>query len=506
MISPIKTALMFSIVLALSFGAVANISHGAELGAYGGFTDIKGKQTGFFHTQKIDGRWWLVTPDGHGFWGVGMAHPITGFTQSAVTFTFDGDQEAWLRGTIQRIRDLGFNCVWSGPYCPERLQKGYVDKELARKVFREAEIPYVFPLPLTKHFVELKPEEKRPDVFSDEYTRFVQDMVSEHVPQLKDDPWVMGYYYGFGSWDQDYMWINETIERPDSPGRERLVGILEQRYQGNIERFNVVYGTSFHSFAELKESGSLAYPAWVRTVKNGFKPMPKTPGSQEVYDDAQSLLGEIVEHVYRLAHEAIRKEDPNHMIFGAYVKEATFTAEIWQRIAPYIDVISPQHVSKVFPIGKVVKALDKPALISDQPFGNVYPLRLLAAKKAHGPVPDHVDRIVLYDLLANRISKDPDFIGVDFCACLFDQSHPDKAYELGQPGFFGIAGESKPYLCRTVRKLNTQIMENVRAPHNDEAAEALDEKYHTVLQRYRDVIDDRKALLKENPAIVYPDR
>jgi hypothetical protein len=57
MINPIKTALMFSIVLALSFGAVANISHGAELDAYGGFTDIKGKQTGFFHTQKIDGRW-----------------------------------------------------------------------------------------------------------------------------------------------------------------------------------------------------------------------------------------------------------------------------------------------------------------------------------------------------------------------------------------------------------------------------------------------------------------
>ena len=94
------------------------------------------------------------------------------------------------------------------------------------------------------------------------------------------------------------------------------------------------------------------------------------------------------------------------------IKEATFTAEIWQRIAPNIDVISPQLVSKVFPIGKVVKALAKPALISDQPFGNVYPLRLLAAKKAHGPVPDHVDRIVLYDLLANadrflQIRSDP---------------------------------------------------------------------------------------------------
>ena len=48
MINPIKTALMFSIVLTLSFGAVANISHGAELDAYGGFTDIKGGGVTFF--------------------------------------------------------------------------------------------------------------------------------------------------------------------------------------------------------------------------------------------------------------------------------------------------------------------------------------------------------------------------------------------------------------------------------------------------------------------------
>jgi hypothetical protein len=194
------------------------------------------------------------------------------------------------------------------------------------------------------------------------------------------------------------------------------------------------------------------------------------------------------------------------MIFGSYVKEATFTTEIWHRVAPYIDVISPQHVSKVFPIGPIVRSLGKPALISDQPFGNVYPLPLRGTDHARwGAVPDHLDRLVLYDVLANRISQDPDFIGVDFCACLFDQSHPDKGYERGQPGFFTIDGQSKPHLCRTVRKLNSQIMENVRASHNDEAADALDARYHEILGRYREVIKDRRALLKAHPIIVYPE-
>ncbi|MBA7547425.1 hypothetical protein ES705_39847 [subsurface metagenome] len=108
--------------------------------------------------------------------------------------------------------------------------------------------------------------------------------------------------------------------------------------------------------------------------------MPETPGSQEMYDDAQALLGEIVEQVYQLAYEEIRKYDQNHMIYGSYVKEATFTTEIWQRVAPYIDVIAPQHVSKVFPIEPIVELLGKPALISDQPLGNVYSPHLLMTK------------------------------------------------------------------------------------------------------------------------------
>ena len=136
---------LFTIVAAILAGSPAQ---SAELDSYGGFTDVKGEKTGFFHTEKIDGRWMLVTPEGHGFWGIGMSHPVTGWTQGAVTFTYDGDQEAWFRDTIKRMRDLGYNCVWSGPYCPERARSGYVDKRLAEKVFREADMPYGYPVAL----------------------------------------------------------------------------------------------------------------------------------------------------------------------------------------------------------------------------------------------------------------------------------------------------------------------------------------------------------------------
>ena len=73
-------------------------------------------------------------------------------------------------------------------------------------------------------------------------------------------------------------------------------------------------------------------------------------GSQELFDDAQVLLGDIIEQVYRLGHDAIRKYDQNHIIFGAYVKEATLNMDMWRRVDPCVDVIPPQHFSKVSPI------------------------------------------------------------------------------------------------------------------------------------------------------------
>ena len=30
---------------------------------YGGWRNLKGRKTGFFHAERIKGRWWLVTPE-----------------------------------------------------------------------------------------------------------------------------------------------------------------------------------------------------------------------------------------------------------------------------------------------------------------------------------------------------------------------------------------------------------------------------------------------------------
>jgi hypothetical protein len=45
-----------------------------EMDQYGGWKKIKGRATGYFHTEKIGNRWWIITPEGNSFIVVGLQH------------------------------------------------------------------------------------------------------------------------------------------------------------------------------------------------------------------------------------------------------------------------------------------------------------------------------------------------------------------------------------------------------------------------------------------------
>jgi hypothetical protein len=47
-----------------------------NLDTYGGILAIKGEKTGWFHTQKLNGRWYFVTPEGNAFFSIGATHSV----------------------------------------------------------------------------------------------------------------------------------------------------------------------------------------------------------------------------------------------------------------------------------------------------------------------------------------------------------------------------------------------------------------------------------------------
>lgn len=465
-----------------------------ETDSFGGFLDINGKNTGFFHPERINNRWWLISPEGHGFFGIGISHPSSSFSKGAVNFAYNGDQEEFFRDGVEKMKALGYNCAWGGPYSKERIREGFIDPEIAVKVYKEASFPYALHLPIIKHSVELKPGEIRPDVFSPEFTVSIAQKVEEILPQNRKNKWLMGYYYGYGSFMIDAAWVNETINRDaKGPGRTHLLHVLERRYDGDIKTFNKVYGASYDSFSSLRKEGTLKYKNNLRFEAN-----------PEIKADLKALLTEIIVQFYKVAHQEVRKVDTNHMILGCYPKHFTFDLEIWKRITPYIDILAPQDLSDVNPINEIVEATGLPAFFSDQEYGNVYPLSLQGTNGCFGAVPDHIDRRVYYDLLFKRIASDPDIVGASLCACLFDNSHWVQAYDRGQPGFFTIDGLPNQELCNTVSAVNGSLANLVYHPNE----EAIIKKMHSNILELRKAYDlimkTRKDFLPSNPPYMKP--
>jgi hypothetical protein len=75
----------------------------AQTDSYGGVSALTGKATGFFHLDEIDGRHFLITPEGHGYRALGINH-FHSMTSR------DYDQ------VIRNIRQWGFNAgCYQGP-------------------------------------------------------------------------------------------------------------------------------------------------------------------------------------------------------------------------------------------------------------------------------------------------------------------------------------------------------------------------------------------------------
>ena len=75
-------------------------------------TEQKYNATGFFRTEKIDGRWWIIDPEGykHIHTAIGVVQPARGNKVQAAAFDAKyGNKETWSKMVIDELRPFGFN-------------------------------------------------------------------------------------------------------------------------------------------------------------------------------------------------------------------------------------------------------------------------------------------------------------------------------------------------------------------------------------------------------------
>ncbi|MGQ9731867.1 MAG: hypothetical protein ACUVX8_11435 [Candidatus Zipacnadales bacterium] len=366
----------------------------------------RGKKTGFFHTELVDDRWWLIDPEGDLFFSVGVNHILyegdwssaLGYSRygRAVREKYAGNPE-WALSVKQNLGAWNFNTV--GAFSsPLNIAHPYtLDLNLGRRG-----TPLTIQLPAQG----AAPWLTFPDVFDPQFEARVEQACSE-LATYSDDPYLLGYFT-----DNELAWWNlleSTRALPeDAPARRALMRFERTAHQ---EPLNIV---------------------WDR---------------------------HIAERYYSVTSAAIRRHDPNHLVLGhryaGHVPE-----HLLDIIAKYCDLVSlnfyndnqsdglsPKFVTELLELGQ--KAA-RPVMITEWSFrGNDtgHP----NTRGAGAVVGTQTERAKAYASFVSACAANPYIVGCHWFE-YFDQPPEGRGNVEtdGENSNYGLVTEAdEPYLALT---------------------------------------------------------
>jgi hypothetical protein len=329
----------------------------ARLSPYGGCRDIRRQATGFFRLEAIDGRWWLIDPEGCAYLSVGVNH----IESSALKYPDNvhiwqeryGTEEKWLQeGVARRLRAWGVNTIgWTQEVITSDFRHSPVWEF---EQYQWADMPYCHMLPFT-NIATYEPWPVYPDVFSAEFEQWVDYVARSYCVDMADDPKLIGYFYS---------------DCPAWEGHERAAA-----WATNLD---------------------LTTPGGVREMER------------------------IATRYYRLLHKAIRRYDRNHLILGdRYDGQPGIPGWLLGAMIPTVDVLSVQYYAPwkdmAQDLARWHASSGKPILLADSAF--LAPTELLhVSESARVYVPDQAARGDAYQRFATNAYAQPYVIGWHWCA------------------------------------------------------------------------------------------
>ncbi|HEY3838253.1 MAG TPA: hypothetical protein VGL72_16855 [Bryobacteraceae bacterium] len=169
-----KTSVGLTLILA--FGTSIPAAGAGD--PYGGWTQLRGTPTFYFHTEQIQGRWWLVTPDGNAFFSKGVDN-VSYSPEAKSSPQPPADPAAWAREAAAHLHEWNFNTAgaWSAR---ELYSAGIVYApvlDIAASVQRD---------------VWLKGGAV--DYFSDAFHAAADRVAEAKCKPHAKDPWLLGYF------------------------------------------------------------------------------------------------------------------------------------------------------------------------------------------------------------------------------------------------------------------------------------------------------------------------
>jgi hypothetical protein len=271
------------------------------LDQYGGLASRKAKATGFFYPAQIDGRWWLVDPEGGLFIAKGVVSvtPIGGATAKAAFNEEFGSAAKWAAMTTDLLRDHGFNSLgaWTDTAAMRRAPRPLAYTRIlnfmsayGRKRGGTYQQPGHTGYPNDCIFV-----------FDPEFEAFCDN----HARQLandKDDPFLLGHF--------------SDNEMPLK--RDALKNYLRLPAQ---------------------DPGQQAALTWLQK-RHGAQATEKDITEQ----DRTDFLALVVDRYLSIVSKAIKKYDPNHLFLGSRFHGGELSyPEVFKAAGPYLDVVAVNY-------------------------------------------------------------------------------------------------------------------------------------------------------------------
>lgn len=421
LVFPMAAALLFLAPMGRTLAAPADGRPfpARETDAYDGAKAIPGRAAGWFHVERLRGRWFFVTPEGHAYIPIGVNHlasylglggnqPQPG-ERDFVRERHGGDLRQAAAHVATALRDWGFN--FAGYDCPPQLRAG---------------LPFAVSFQQTATsgvFVHGKPRYE--DVFAPEFATSLDHRVAEFCAPLKANRHLLGYY---------------LVDLP-------LWG--DRAYLENLER---IHGESWLSFFRRLPPGSPGRLAYEQAVRDSLD----RPAAEEAF------VAEIAEQSYRLTAEAFRRHDPHHLLLGERYAGSRLYLPVAERAAKYFPVIALQLDGDFDPafFDELHRRTGRPIINVDH-VGN-FPTSATPAVMGR-PLPDEAAAAAQYARYLPAAFARPYMIGYSRCQLASRRQRGQNATGWKQ-GIIAPDGEPYPLLLQAMVATNNEVLGRLYHP------------------------------------------
>jgi hypothetical protein len=351
---------------------------------YGGsLTGPQLNATGFFRTEKVGGKWWLVDPDGRLFFshGIDCVRPLDAtaieeredwfadfpgkqpeFAQflshgyalkghyegrSPQTFSFacadllrkygPDWRAANSRIAHQRLRSWGLNTIanWSDERTFLMRLTPYTDSIGSRgtKMIEGSEGYW----------------SKFPDVFDASFAAALRRDMEAKRGKSAGDAWCIGYFSDNEmSWGDDVSLAVAALKSPpEQAAKKAFIADLRAKYR-DIAKLNQAWGTAHDSWDALLESRD-------------------APDRQNAEEDLAAFYSKVAEQYFRTVRDTVKAVAPNQLYLGC--RFASVSDRAAAAAAKYCDVVSYNLYRRSVADFKFNGGADVPLIIGEFHFG-----------------------------------------------------------------------------------------------------------------------------------------